>query len=755
MQVTAVSTWFPTRRAPSRGSFVVRDLHAIARHHDVRLVHLVPPQDDDGTRRLVHEGIEVVRIPMAPSSPADVLRAARALPAALAGSDAVHTMAFSTLLPMAALRGRLRRAGIPWIHTEHWSALTTPETLPAAARAGLPALRRLLRGPDLVTAVCDFLARPLRSVRGDARPTEIVPCIVEPSAPAPRRSRADGELRLVSTGGLIERKDPLIAVATIAELVERGIDAHLLWLGEGPLREATLARAAELGVADRVSLPGTASGAEVREALAASDMFFGPTRADNFFVSAAEAIVAGRPVVLGATGGQGEYVTEEIGELVPVQHARAYADAICALDARARELPAEAIAAVIGDRFSSEHVGQGYARAYELAGAPRGDAPAHLTEGTMDHTMAEPAVEVVIACHTPRRRIDRAVASILDDPATAGLVRVRVIAHNTDPAALRAALRPEHRDRVVIDPLDDAIASPAGPFTRGIELGSTPLLAIMGSDDELEPGAIASWLAVQRATGADVVMPRLRLASSSGPVPTPPLGLVTALAALAGRPRIAAPLADRLCWRSAPLGLIRREAWERLGARLVPHLPVGEDVDAATLLALRARTAVDACGPAYVIGEDAEDRTTFVLHPLQRQLAFLPGVLRSEYTGPERREVALKCLRIHLFGAVHYRARAADWPLAEREELARLTAMLAAWAPGYDQDLSRAEARLLSACADPAVPVRELIAASRARRRHASPAAILPAHALRLLSPSAPPRLLAASLLASRLPRRS
>ena len=64
---------------------------------------------------------------------------------------------------------------------------------------------------------------------------------------------ADGSLRLVSTGGLIPRKDPLVAVGTVAELVSRGVDAHLVWLGEGPLREATVTEARRLGVEERIS----------------------------------------------------------------------------------------------------------------------------------------------------------------------------------------------------------------------------------------------------------------------------------------------------------------------------------------------------------------------------------------------------------------------------------------------------------------------------------------------------------------------
>jgi|GEM_PF-156221 len=383
MKVTVVTTWFPTAVAPTRGSFVVRDTLAIARHQQVRLVHLVPPADDDGTRRLVHEGIEVLRIPMDPRRPDQVLQAARHLRRALQGVDVVHSMAFSSLLPLA-----LRRPPAPWIHTEHWSALTTPATLPLPARTGLPALSRLLTLPDRVTAVCEFLAHPIRQVRGSA-PTDIIPCIVEPGAVTPRRDRSDGALRMVSTGGLIPRKDPLIAVEVLAQLVERGVDAHLEWLGEGPLRQDTSALAAQLQVSDRLSLPGSVDGAGVREALGRADLFFGPTRADNFFVSAAEAIVAGRPVVLGATGGQGEYVQPQVGALVDRQDATAYTEAILEVDARTRTLPAQDIADTIGSAFSEATVGAAYARAQQLTrttGAPFPVRPA--AAGSEDVTVA-------------------------------------------------------------------------------------------------------------------------------------------------------------------------------------------------------------------------------------------------------------------------------------------------------------------------------------------------------------------------------
>lgn len=372
MRILAVTTWFPTAVAPSRGSFVVNNLHAIGRAHELRVLHLVAPGDDDGTRQLVHAGLRVRRLPMNPQNPADVARASRAIAAALR-SDAfapqiLHTMAVSALEPAALLRPRL-----PWIHTEHWSALTAPETLSPAGRAALPALRRLLRLPDIVTTDSQFLAEGVRLGRGE-RDTRPVPCIVEPYPPAPRRDRTDQALRLVSVGGLIDRKDPLLAVDIVAELVRHGVDAHLTWVGEGPLRDAVAERAAAPDLSGRITLTGTLDAAGVRGALADTDLFLAPTRSDNFFIAVAEAVIAGRPVVTGAKGGQGEYLDPAYSRLVATRDASHWADAVIELDAATRNTPAEAISATIGDRFSTAAATRGYNTAYRDLLAPRGEA---------------------------------------------------------------------------------------------------------------------------------------------------------------------------------------------------------------------------------------------------------------------------------------------------------------------------------------------------------------------------------------------
>lgn len=366
MRITAVTTWFPTAKAPSRGSFVVRDLHAIRRVHAARVVHLVAPGDDDGTRRSRHEGIEVLRIPMNPTDPLSIARAAHALPRALRGAQIVHSMAFSSLEALALARPR-----VPWVHTEHWSALTNPDTLGRPQRLALPVLSSLLALPDVATSVCEYLARPVRAARGK-KPTRIVPCVVEPYVPAPRRPRSDGTLRLVSVGGLIDRKDPLLAVEILAELRRRDVDARLEWVGEGPLAERTSTLAADLGVDEFLHLAGTTDQRGVRDALARADLFLGPTKGDNFFVSAAESVIAGRPVVVGTAGGQGEYLFPSTSRLVAGRSAGEWADAILDMDRQSAATSAEEIAATIGDAFASRIVGAAYNAVYREILAPAG-----------------------------------------------------------------------------------------------------------------------------------------------------------------------------------------------------------------------------------------------------------------------------------------------------------------------------------------------------------------------------------------------
>ena len=180
-------------------------------------------------------------------------------------------------------------------------------------------------------------------------------------------------LRLVGVGGLVPRKGPDVAVGTVAELVARGRDARLVWVGDGTMRADVEALSQRLGVADRVSLRGRVAPAEVSAALAEADVFVLPTTRETFGVAIAEALASGRPVVVGAHGEQAEFVHEPDGVLVDVQSPIAYADAVERVVAANADRTVEEIARSVTERFTEQRRRAAYAEVYadaeRIAGA--------------------------------------------------------------------------------------------------------------------------------------------------------------------------------------------------------------------------------------------------------------------------------------------------------------------------------------------------------------------------------------------------
>lgn len=301
-----------------------------------------------------------------------------------------------------------------------------------------------------------------------------------------------------------------------------------------------------------------------------------------------------------------------------------------------------------------------------------------------------PAIDVTIAVHSATRPIRRAVASVLD--GTKAAVRVIVVAHNIDPAVIADNLQDlsEH-PRVLLADLQDGVRSPAGPMNLGFALSSAPFISLLGSDDEFAPGALDSWLALQRRTGASTIIPKITIEGRHNN-PLPPVR--------GGRRTQRLDAAkDRLAYRSAPLGLIDRVRFGHL--RFTENIASGEDIAFTAELWFRGiDIAIDIDGPAYIAHEDGNDRVTHDLRPVHDDFAFLDALEAAPWFGSlrsrDRTALMVKILRIQFLGAVAARAGSTEQLLANQSDLRAILERCRRISPHAEALLSRVDHRIIA-----------------------------------------------------------
>lgn len=355
--------------------------------------------------------------------------------------------------------------------------------------------------------------------------------------------------------------------------------------------------------------------------------------------------------------------------------------------------------------------------------------------------MTDRAVEVIISVHSPARPIRRAVRSVVE--GNAEHARPVVVCHNVDVTAIQAVVGEELGQHVTYLALKDGIPSPAGPTNLGIAQSSAEFVSILNSDDELEPGAVSHWLVTARRWRADAVIARIVRAPARAVVKSPPK-----------RPFRRRDLRlddDRLAYRSAPLGLIRRSVVERLDLRLTEGARTGEDLEFSTRLWAEGRVAVPPGGPGYVEHDDATDRVTDVVGPVGEELRCVEHLATDPWMrsrpGSERLAVAVKLARRHAVATLGRRLDPDLWTAEERRDVARIVAAVLSLAPSTREVLSRNEVLLLDLLADPAWAYSDMETRYRAAVSRLSPGSLLSSSPGRVLHPQAPLRYAAASLL--------
>ncbi|MEZ5500735.1 MAG: glycosyltransferase family 4 protein [Steroidobacteraceae bacterium] len=238
---------------------------------------------------------------------------------------------FNLALGCGALVARIK--GLPWVHHEHGPYDAHRPAGTARAWAGEQIKKRALRHADGVIANSNYTARTVVSGVGvDENRIHVVHCPVVARSQGtrrvnePNRTANNRPLVVGHVGGLIAARDQRTAILALAE-VRRQIDAKLLIVGDGPLRNHLERYSVECGVADHVNFAGYRT--DLGEFFNAIDLYVNPAVSEGFGIANVEAMLAGVPVLLANAGAHAELIRDrETGVLFEPGNAMQLAGAI-------------------------------------------------------------------------------------------------------------------------------------------------------------------------------------------------------------------------------------------------------------------------------------------------------------------------------------------------------------------------------------------------------------------------------------------
>jgi len=140
------------------------------------------------------------------------------------------------------------------------------------------------------------------------------------------RELTRGPLKLLYVGNVIALKGLHLALEALAN---SGTDAALMLIGAGNLRAPMEARAASLGLGQRVKFAGRLPMSEVMKAYGEYDVLIFPSLHDTGGYAVIEAMCNGLPVICLDCGGPALAVREGSGMKIPIGSRQAVIDGIC------------------------------------------------------------------------------------------------------------------------------------------------------------------------------------------------------------------------------------------------------------------------------------------------------------------------------------------------------------------------------------------------------------------------------------------
>jgi alpha-1,6-mannosyltransferase len=193
---------------------------------------------------------------------------------------------------------------------------------------------RLASRFDYVVTTTDFAGSEFRQI--DTPNVVRIPLGVDLASFSPEKYNTQlrekllkgGEILLIHCGRLSPEKKPERSLELLRELLNRGVNARLIYIGSGPLHRKMYASSRDIPV----TFWGYVANRDLlAQMIASADITIAPGPIETFCLAALESLASGTPVVASATSAVGEFLKDDqLGTLglVADNNGVAFADAV-------------------------------------------------------------------------------------------------------------------------------------------------------------------------------------------------------------------------------------------------------------------------------------------------------------------------------------------------------------------------------------------------------------------------------------------
>jgi len=328
IKVLFLTSWYPNKENPMEGVFIREHARAISKYDDLIVVHLSGPTNKNllwefykeldflisagittyhySSKKILFPGITYFVFLIG------ILKFFMQLKNHGFYPDIIQTNIYSSGIPALILKKIFH---IPFTITEH----STSFPREALSAFQIHKARIAFENADSVIAVSSSLKCAIQNLGIHAN-FRIIPNAVDHDVFfAPNTDKNQYFLfRFLFVSRLVPSKGLDDLLKSLSILIKKKNNWHLDIIGDGPNKSEYELLMNSLGLDRNVTFHGYLPKEKIADFMRNSDLFILPSHIETFSVVTAEALACGLPVLATRCGGPEEYITAEVGRLIPI-----------------------------------------------------------------------------------------------------------------------------------------------------------------------------------------------------------------------------------------------------------------------------------------------------------------------------------------------------------------------------------------------------------------------------------------------------